>query len=690
MYKVKYNYIDLDEFGIVTSLKKSILPSRKYSSFSSEISDGEVYNGSKYEPLEINIVLFVEGKTETELKEKLLEIATLFNTKQVLPLELDNKKFAYAITNDEIETEEFSNLARYVKINLICLDPHFYSLENKNFDSENNLLKVINNGGENVLPFVSVGFSKDAHFVQLNKGGEKILVGDYPKLTLTSKKESNKILRDNCETTSNWINAQPPIDSDRTMGGTLSINSAGSGICIGSLPTGSTTWKGVCARQNLSKVLDEFHVRCRMHHNSTGKNGDPTYPTMNDTETVTSGSKETYYKVTASTLNYRSGPGTNYSKYGTLKKGFEIYNGTPTNGWLKFTYKDKTCYCSTKYLTRKVKTTQVTTSEKNFIAKTKANLRSDARKSSTLLATLKIGDVIRCITTAYTDPDNKDRKYYKLAKKYNGKIGYVCTADITEARNVSFDYDAEEDYLWADHKMGIIELYLFDENGSKLGKVGMYDDNEWYEYTYPMAQIGTRTVLKDNTKVPAPRSITSTEGSNDSYTIKTTNYMSGKLGDYNEFYGEWNIIRKKVNGKYVWEVSVIKIKDGVIVKTNKEINIKYTDLPTGKLSYIAVYMGTTGELSNASAVDLTHLEVLELNPQSEVEENIAYFEKGDILDIDFETGKAYLNEIERTDLIDVGSELFEIKTGTNNIKIVSDDKDVTVSAVIKEKWIGSD
>lgn len=697
MYRVKYNNIDLEQFGIVTSLEKAILPKRQYSSVSTEILDGEMYNGSKYEPLEINIKLFIEGVTEAKLKEKLLELATLFSTKQVLPLELNNQKFAYAISNDEIETEEFSNVAKYVKINLICLDPHFYSLENKNFDSENNLLIVTNEGGESVLPFVTIGFSKDTHFIQLEhqESGKRILLGDYPKLTLATVKETAQILRDPCETTSNWINAQPSIDSDRTMGGTLSVTSSGSGICIGSLPTGSTTWKGVCSRQNLSKSLDEFCLKCNMSHNSTGKNGDPTYPVLTDSETVTSGTKTTYYQVTSSTLNYRTGPGTNYKKLGTLKKGKEL-TGTVTNGWLKFTYNSKTCYCSTKYLTKKVKTTQVTTTEKNFVVNTNdktatfTTIRSQPKQNSKRLCSLENGTVVRCITKAYIDPDDKTRKYYKMAKKVNGFMGYINTAYITEASNVSFDYDEEEDYLWADDKMGIIELYLFDENGSKIAKLSMVDDNQYYEYTYPMAQIGSRTVLKDNTKVPAPKSITTAEGSNENYTIKTTYYMSGRLGDWNEFWGTWELTRKKVSGKYVWEVSVTKIKDGKVVKTSKVVNIKYTDLPTGKLSYVALYMGVTGELSNSSAMALTHLEIDELNPESEIDENIVYFKEGDILDIDFESGNAYLNHENRNDLIDVGSDFFDIETGSNNIKIVSDDDGALASAVIKEKWIGSD
>lgn len=698
MYNIKYDSKSLNNFGKVKEVKKSILPKRKISTIDIESLNGEILNSSKYEALDIEITMVVTGSNKEEFKENILNIISIFNVSETKPLIIDDEKFCYCITNDGIEKEPFSNVGCFVVINLIALDPYFYSTENKVFDSTNNQLTVVNEGGEKVLPYMSIGFSKDTHFLQLEhqESGKRILIGDYPKLSLISKEESTEIIRDTCEDTSGWVIAQAPIDSDRTMGGTLAMNNAGSGICIGSLTSGSTTWKGVCARKNFTKSLDEFHLRCCMHHNSTGKNGDPSYPTFTDPSSSSIEGKETYYVVTASSLNYRSGPGTSYKKLGTIKKGFEIYKGTVTKGWLKFNYNSKTCYCSTKYLTKKTKITKNTITEKNFIVTTNnpsstyACLRAEAKKDSKLIATLENGTVIRCITTAYTDPDNENRKYYKLAKKINGFMGYVATGDITEAGNVSFSYDESEDYLYADDKTGIVELYGFDENGSKLFKFGMYDDNKYYEYTYPMAQIGNRTVLKDNTKVPPPKHLTVTNASGDTTTVKVTNYMSGKLGDWNDFYGDWNISRKKDNGNYIWEVSVTKIKDGVVKKTQKEVNIKYNDLPTGKLAYVAIYIGTTGELSNSSAMDFTHIVVNEINPQTDKEENIKYFKQGDILDIDFASGHAYINHEDRTDLIDVGSDFFEIETGTNNIKVISDNNEVSASAVIKEKWLGSD
>lgn len=691
MYNIKYDSKSLNNFGRVKEVKKNILPKRQLSTIDIESLNGEILNSSKYEALDIEITMVVTGSNKEEFRENILNIINIFNVSETKPLIIDDEKFCYCITNDGIEKEPFSNVGCFVVINLIALDPYFYSMENKVFDSENNKLIVVNEGGEKVLPYMSIGFSKNAHFLQLEhqESGKRILIGDYPKLSLISKEESTEIIRDTCEDTSGWVIAQAPIDSDRTVGGTLAMNEKGSGICIGSVPSGSTTWKGVCARKNFTKSLDEFHLRCCMHHNSTGKNGDPTLPIYTNPEVVGS-IKETYYVVTASSLNYRSGPGTSYKKLGTLKKGFEIYGGTVTKGWLKFAYKNKTCYCFTKYLTKKVKVTG-TIYEKNYVTygvkgDTGVIIRSKPKKSSAVVMTINLGEVVRCNTKAYKDSVS-GITYYKLAKKYNGKTGYIATGSIIESGTATFEYNAEDDYKYADDKTGIVELYGFDENGSKLFSLGMYDDNEYYEYTYPKCNIGSRTVLKDNTKVPKPKSMTTTE---DNGSVKVTNYMSGKLGDWNDFYGDWNISRKKVDGNYIWEVSVTKIKDGVVKKTLKKVNIKYNDLPTSKLAYVALYMGTTGELSNSSAMDFTHIVVDEINPQANEEENIKYFKQGDILDIDFASGHAYINYEDRTDLIVVGSDFFEIETGTNNIKVISDDNEVSASAVIKEKWLGSD
>ncbi len=53
--------------------------------------------------------------------------------------------------------------------------------------------------------------------------------------------------------------------------------------------------------------------------------------------------------TTTENVKARSGPGTTNPALGTLDKGTKV-TGTVSNGWLKFTYEDKTAYCSASYL----------------------------------------------------------------------------------------------------------------------------------------------------------------------------------------------------------------------------------------------------------------------------------------------------------------------------------------------------
>lgn len=55
------------------------------------------------------------------------------------------------------------------------------------------------------------------------------------------------------------------------------------------------------------------------------------------------------YTVTASALNVRKGPGTNYGALGQLKSGNVVTANGESNGWLKISYKGQTGWISKKY-----------------------------------------------------------------------------------------------------------------------------------------------------------------------------------------------------------------------------------------------------------------------------------------------------------------------------------------------------
>ena len=707
---VKYNDIYLSDICEIQDIQFPLLSSRMIDTLDIPSIDGEIFNGSKYNSYKIKITVLIDCDTQEEYNDKIKILKETFDVNEPKPFYINQDKFILAMTDDEIEPQEKQALySREFIINLFCPNPYFYSNSIKGVESTYKNIKVVNEGNRPIFPIISVGFSTDAYFAQLElkETGQKILVGKYPTLGLTTMSHSTRVLYDKCETTSSWVDSSASIDADRTGGGTLAITNDGKGIRLNSPGSGETTWKGACVRQNLTSAVDEFKLSCNIYHNSIGTNGDPTVfysDKSNTSSTIVSGSKTTFYQVTCSSLNVRTGPGTNYKKLGTLTKGYKIKNGTLSNGWVKFNYNNKDGYCSNKYLTKKVedntkKVTETTTEENMMAYNTTGkgygtNLLESPKNGAKILCSIPTGTILRIISSKKYRHDYKIdgksyyKEFYKLAKKYNGYSGYVSTSNLLKANEVTIEYDEIEGIETADDKTGIIEVYGFDINGGKIFSLGMYDDNKWYEYTYPKATIGNKTVLKDTTKIPEPQKKRTTTGSDGDKTVTISNRLSDKLGGWNEFWGTWTISRKKVKGAYIWDVQVQKIKDGNIIKTQKSINLKSNNFPTEKLSYIVLYIGTTGDMEKSSAMALTHIAIDEINPKTEEEKNVTYFKEGDILEIDCQTHTAYLNDEECNHLIDAGSRFFELPTGESNIKINSNDDSIVTSVIYREKYLG--
>ena len=693
---VKYNGFLLSDICDIEEIRLPILPSNTISTIDIVTRDGEVFNGKRYKSYVIEIDILIDCDTKEECNDRLRELRDAFDVDEPKPFSINDDRFILAILQDAIEKEPVAFHSYTSTIKLLCPEPYFYSNEVKLAEGEGKEVVVTNSGNRPVLPIVQVGFSTDAYFAQLelDSTGQRVLVGKYPKLNLPSVKKSTKVLYDECHTTSTWTTSNASIDSDRTTGGTLAMNSSGESVIIGSLPSGDTTWKGVCVRQNLEHSVDEFKLKAKVRHNSRGKNGDPTV-FDEDKQEVISGKITKFWEVTWSSLNVRTGARTNYKKLGTLKKGYKIKNGTETKGWVKFTYNGKDGYCSKSGLTNKVEDNRVTTTQKNMMAYNTTgkgygtSLLAEPKHDAKVLCSIQTGTILRVITSKkYRHDFKKDGKpyyseFYKLAKKYNGYDGYVNVANLLSANDTTIEYDELEGIDTADDKTGILEIYGFDTNGVKLFCFGMYDDNKWYEYTYPKCIIGNRTVLKSS-EAPAPKQKRTTTGDGDK-TVKLTNRLSGRHGDWNEFYGDLIISREKEGNKYVWNVSVIK-DDG---KTQHAKNIKYTDLPTNPLSYVVLYMGTTGTLEKSSAMSLNHIEVQELNPKSDNEDkNIVYFKEGDILEIDCENHRCFLNDEPCDDLVDIGSRYFEVPAGESTINVHSNDDGIVTGVVYREKWLG--
>lgn len=717
-----YNYFNfngsqINDLAIVTSIEKPYIPEKSIDTISVSSRDGEIFDGAKYDPISIPISLAVIGDNEQDYKTRVQCLHDLLSTKQEVPVKFCENITIYGMLKGALKVKKKNSVSGYADIELICHTPYSYSDNVQAYNAEDNAQTVVveNNGEVPTLPYVSIGFGADAHFAQLqnNKTGEKILVGDYPHLELsTTKKEQTLILHDPCESVGTLIQSGANINSGRGTGGSFTISSSGNSFILGELGSSSTEKiKGACARIALSKNIDDFKVMVRMQCKSSGKNGDPNNVLSEQEkvkETVVEGGKVYYYEVTANGVNYRTQPSTKGKSQGIIPKGTKLTDVTIQNGWAKIKYKTKTYYVSAKYIKKKVKDNSKSTVKEFTVAnmwltpsKTLTGgsgvVYTKPNPSSKVECTIPYGTKLRIIQRPYTykpkDSNSASQTitYYRIYKPWkdkNGKkhTGYINIDYLKGAAAMDNSVDYSDDPAYADHKTGIAEVYGFDVNGTQIFRLYLGDINPYFEYNQAEVSISKKSILKTSNDKPKEKTDQTVDNNGK---IITNHYMSGKHGTWNDANAYFTLTRKKTGKNYVYSAQVQKNDDGKFTQSVSANNKRSSEYSTNALSYLAIYIGTMADsLENACGVGISDIKVYELNPESEEQENIKYFESGDKLDLDFENGDCYLNNELRNDLVDIGSIYFTVDEGETTLQVVSDDTTASLGVLIREKWLG--
>ena len=161
----------------------------------------------------------------------------------------------------------------------------------------------------------------------------------------------------------------------------------------------------------------------------------PSGDSSSDSSSASSDTATKKVYVTASSLNVRSGPGTNYSTVGSLKEGAAVTTYGSTDGWYKIKYNSKTAYISAKYTSTKAPSGSSGSSDSssgssssssvNYNVKVTAsalNVRSGAGTNYSVKGTLYEGDVVKA--TGLTDG------WYKI--QFNGGTGYISSKYATK------------------------------------------------------------------------------------------------------------------------------------------------------------------------------------------------------------------------------------------------------------------
>ena len=660
----KFNGLDLEMFVKVIEIKTTMMSDRQNNFVNIPSEHGRIYQNYKYDYKKIDVNFDIKERTDEDYQTILDTLCSVFHVDEPKELVIDNNERIYlAIPNGEISKNKVTKGMGRFNISFICPIPFSYSADAKIYNGEKNL-SIVNGGNANTPAIVDITFNGDATYCQIDSNnGKSILIGEYPTLTNTKEEESTNVVYEPCETTENFVSVNGEVDAKRTITGTIQPNDGGSSWCLQAADYGSgDNWHGPALRYNLPSNVEDFECGLYFYHDSKGK--------LKYNETCTTNQvSTTKYKVTATTVKLKESRLSKSKTLLSIKKNTYLKPSEVTNGWIKTTYNGVTGWIKISTGLKKV---TVTTA--NYYTKQSVSLRAKGSKSSKLLATIPKA------TAILVYPNSKEGKYTKC--KYKGINGYVYSDYIVEGDKVQIETDQEVDT--SEDKVGLVEAYGFDQAGNKLFKVMLCDENEWWEATYPLVQIGNTEFLKDTSfSVPEPDKSTTLSGSNDSLTISVKNKKMGKYGNWNEFKGHFTIRREKNE----WYAEVIKYnEEGKIEKTLPSQKIKKEGFPEGSLNHIVIFFGQYADKKVVDTMTFNRLVVNRLNEVTEEETDSIIFHQGDELRVDFANNEVLLNNVKDMRYIDIGSEFFEIEPGEYDLRI-SSDADITSSIIFNERWL---
>ena len=709
-YFVKYNDVDLTDIIRVRTVETTVLPPRENNSITIWERPGSIYNSYRYGEREIVVTFLIRANSSEWtnnpdiMESKLNTLRNVFKAPEPKPLYLGTQsRFIYAVPEGDFKMTELRYDCYECEITFVCHNPEFYSTEIYDYNNtDSNNFEVNNGGNTSTYPIINIGINTDnTSFVQVENAanGNKLLIGGYPTASSPATVTNYIMFRDPMEDPSTWEAETEYIDPDRYGGNPLETTGARDALTLTTQgafvnnPTGCT-WTGTSAIRRITPNYnnfpftdgypDNFIVQAQINFTSTGTNGDPSKPSLKEegaNEETVSGDRVLKYFVDAVSLNARNTPSFDGEILYVLKRGTVLKNPTVENGWVKFYYNGIVCYCpehaiSKMYFDSTTKTYHTDDGSytiKNVVVSTKTELRSapttDSSKS-TILATIPAGTSIRINDT---DVDG----FYKLNVAYNGKIGYVNASKVTEYEGVGIgvEYPQDEVIESSDDQMGICEVYGWSLDGTKLFKMSLADDNEYYNYVKPAIEVGSTIVLQDNTSVPKQNT-----SSNNNSLITDDSLANGSENSWNDFFGELGIQRK--NGK--WKAWIYKMKNGTSVKKLELKEQAVSGSPDKQLAFVTIYMGIKDHETRCS-MSISDVKVTGL-VNSNSTGTKAQFMKGDVIKVDCHNNKVYLNDKIFND-ISIGSNFIELVNGINNVKLTSDDPNAVMSIMFNERYV---
>lgn len=166
---------------------------------------------------------------------------------------------------------------------------------------------------------------------------------------------------------------------------------------------------------------------------------------------------KTTKEVTGSSVNFRKGPGTNYSIIKTLSKGTKVGFISESNGWAKINYNGSIGYISSKYLGAINSNNNNTNEEADNTVKynksvtgSRVNLRKGPGTNYPVVTSLSRGTSVGVIS--------ESNGWSKI--NYNGSIGYMSSSYLGTINSSSNEGESTNSSSQADRVINLAKQQL--------------------------------------------------------------------------------------------------------------------------------------------------------------------------------------------------------------------------------------
>ena len=194
-----------------------------------------------------------------------------------------------------------------------------------------------------------------------------------------------------------------------------------------------------------------------------------------------------YKIITANSVNFRKGPGTNFSSMGKLNKGYKVeYIGT-SGDWINIKYNGKVGYAHKDYVSSvNNNSTDNSVKSKKIVTASSLNFRSGPSTSASKIGSIPNGSEVGVIS--------ESNGWSKV--NYNGKTGYVSSSYLADkgSSNVSVSNKADKVIEFAKTLLG--KPYVWGSEGPSS-----FDCSGYTQYVFKKSVgINLPRVSKDQAK----------------------------------------------------------------------------------------------------------------------------------------------------------------------------------------------